>query len=213
MLPQCSHITKKRGVYYYRRRIPKSPNREVALSLRTRMFRVAECLATELDQEFRRLTEDVTTDDKIDLTPILRNYLKRRVETPHAPVYAFPEPGRSDASVDLEWIDGQLAEARSELTGRLYDHQRPLIDDLMEDNNIPEQYRNAFAHGLFQAHVQLWETFGLTLAQARAIIKEVATVTAIWRDTAKAAVGARSAEINRMASAFEHDDLKRALAL
>jgi len=65
----------------------------------------------------------------------------------------------------------------------------------------------------FQAHVQLWETFGLTLAQARAIIKEVATVTAIWRDTAKAAVGARSAEINRMASAFEHDDLKRALAL
>ena len=54
--------------------------------------------------------------------------------------------------------------------------------------------------------------FGLTLVQARAIIKEVATVTATWRDTAKA-VGARSAEINRMASAFEHDDLKRALAL
>jgi serine/threonine-protein kinase HipA len=44
------------------------------------------------------------------------------------------------------------------------------------------------------------------------IIKEVATVTATWRDTAKA-VGARAAEINRMASAFEHDDLKRALAL
>ena len=55
MLPQCSHITKKRGVYYYRRRIPKSPNREVVLSLRTRVFRVAECLANGLDQEFRRL--------------------------------------------------------------------------------------------------------------------------------------------------------------
>jgi hypothetical protein len=40
----------------------------------------------------------------------------------------------------------------------------------------------------------------------------VATVTATWRDTAKAA-GARSAQINRMASTFEHDDLKRALAL
>jgi serine/threonine-protein kinase HipA len=35
----------------------------------------------------------------------------------------------------------------------------------------------------------------------RAIIKEVATVTARWRDTAEAA------------GAFEHDDLKRALAL
>jgi serine/threonine-protein kinase HipA len=54
--------------------------------------------------------------------------------------------------------------------------------------------------------------FALTLAQARVIIKEVATVTATWRDTAKA-VGVRSVEITRMASAFEHDDLKRALAL
>jgi serine/threonine-protein kinase HipA len=56
------------------------------------------------------------------------------------------------------------------------------------------------------------EYFALTLPQARTIIKEVATVTAAWRDTAKT-VGARSAEITRMASAFEHDDLKRALAL
>lgn len=48
--------------------------------------------------------------------------------------------------------------------------------------------------------------------QVRAIIKEVATSTATWRETAKA-VGARSAEINRMASVFEHDDLQRALAL
>jgi serine/threonine-protein kinase HipA len=56
------------------------------------------------------------------------------------------------------------------------------------------------------------EYFALNLAQARAIIKEVAIVTATWRDTAKAA-SVRSAEINRMASAFEHDDLRRALAL
>ncbi|MCS0460263.1 hypothetical protein K8R51_17140 [Rhizobium favelukesii] len=56
------------------------------------------------------------------------------------------------------------------------------------------------------------EYFALALPQARAIIKEVATVTAKWRDTARA-VGARSAEITRMASAFEHDDLKRALAI
>ncbi|MFT4275710.1 MAG: HipA domain-containing protein [Rhodopseudomonas sp.] len=59
---------------------------------------------------------------------------------------------------------------------------------------------------------QASEYFALTLPQARAIIKQVATVTATWRDTAKA-VGARSAEITRMASAFEHDDLTRATAL
>ncbi len=56
------------------------------------------------------------------------------------------------------------------------------------------------------------EYFALTLSQARAIIKEVATVTATWRATAMT-VGARPAEITRMASAFEHDDLTRALAL
>ena len=56
------------------------------------------------------------------------------------------------------------------------------------------------------------EFFALTLAQARAVIKEVATAPVTWRQMAKAA-GARSAEISRMASAFEHDDLNRALSL
>jgi serine/threonine-protein kinase HipA len=56
------------------------------------------------------------------------------------------------------------------------------------------------------------EYFGLGLAAARLIIKEVATVTATWRKIARE-VGAKSAEISRMASAFEHDDLRRALAL
>ena len=56
------------------------------------------------------------------------------------------------------------------------------------------------------------EFFALTLPQARSIIGEVATVTKAWRDTARE-VGARAAEIDRMASAFEHEDLRRALTL
>lgn len=56
------------------------------------------------------------------------------------------------------------------------------------------------------------EFFALTLAQARTVIKEVATVTSTWRDTAMA-IGARASEIDRMASAFEHEELRRALAL
>ena len=44
------------------------------------------------------------------------------------------------------------------------------------------------------------------------MIKKVAAVTATWRDVARAA-GARAAEVKRMESAFEHDELKRALAL
>ena len=54
--------------------------------------------------------------------------------------------------------------------------------------------------------------FGLGLRPARTIVKEVATVTATWREMARI-VGVRAAEINRMASAFEHDNLTRALAL
>jgi serine/threonine-protein kinase HipA len=56
------------------------------------------------------------------------------------------------------------------------------------------------------------EYFGLGLLQARVIIKEVATATAQWRDVAQKA-GTRASEIHRMASAFEHDDLRRALDL
>lgn len=56
------------------------------------------------------------------------------------------------------------------------------------------------------------EYFGLGLESARVILKEVAGATSTWRDVAQE-VGARGVEINRMASAFEHDDLRRALAL
>ncbi|KXV48381.1 phosphatidylinositol kinase, partial [Gluconobacter albidus] len=54
--------------------------------------------------------------------------------------------------------------------------------------------------------------FELSLGQARSIIRDVATVTANWRNVAKAA-GARGSEINRMASAFEHTELRHALRL
>ena len=54
--------------------------------------------------------------------------------------------------------------------------------------------------------------FGLGLKPARAILKEVASATAAWREVAGQA-GARASEITRMASAFEHDDLERARAL
>jgi serine/threonine-protein kinase HipA len=54
--------------------------------------------------------------------------------------------------------------------------------------------------------------FGLGLPQARAVIREVAAAVATWGAVAKE-VGARPAEIARMSSAFEHDELARALAL
>ncbi len=54
------------------------------------------------------------------------------------------------------------------------------------------------------------EFFGLGARPARAIIREVAEASRTWRTVAEE-VGARRAEITRMASAFEHDDLQAAL--
>jgi len=54
--------------------------------------------------------------------------------------------------------------------------------------------------------------FGLQMAAADRMISEVAHATKTWRDVAKA-VCARPAEIRRMESAFEHDDLYHALRL
>lgn len=56
------------------------------------------------------------------------------------------------------------------------------------------------------------EYFALPLAKARTIIKEVAIATSTWRAVAKD-TGARAAEVQRMAGAFEHVELRRALAL
>lgn len=54
--------------------------------------------------------------------------------------------------------------------------------------------------------------FSLSLLDAREIIREVAAATRTWADCADAA-GARPAEVRRVASAFEHADLERALRL
>ena len=51
-LPQPSHITRKAGVYYCRRRLPGLAGGEVALTLRTKRYREAEHRAALLDDAF-----------------------------------------------------------------------------------------------------------------------------------------------------------------
>jgi serine/threonine-protein kinase HipA len=52
--------------------------------------------------------------------------------------------------------------------------------------------------------------FGLAVDRARAVAAQVGKAVSSWRNVA-ARLGIRAAEIDRMASAFEHDDLKAAL--
>jgi uncharacterized protein DUF6538 len=167
MLPQCSHITRKRGVYYYRRRLPGATKSEIALSLRTRMFREAQWLAAQLDQEFRGIIASLRQNkDTADVQRIAREYLKSKLDhdmeqreaASRQAVYAtYAEVGSSFAD-DLAWVETELQTARTELRERLYDHQRPLIDEVMEAHSLPPQVRNALAHAVFRANVEFWET-------------------------------------------------------
>lgn len=61
----------------------------------------------------------------------------------------------------------------------------------------------------FETVLESAAAFGLSIAEARAIGKQVASATARWRTVAKKH-GLSTTRIERMESAFEHDDLRRA---
>jgi serine/threonine-protein kinase HipA len=56
------------------------------------------------------------------------------------------------------------------------------------------------------------EYFGVSPGQARRVCGEVGLAVSRWRDEARRA-GIGAAEMDRMASAFEHDDLRKSLAM
>lgn len=84
-------------------------------------------------------------DQTADVQRIAREYLKSKLNhdmalreaSPHQAVYAtYAEPGFSFAD-DLAWVDAELKTAKTELRDRLYGHQRPLIDEIMEAHSLP----------------------------------------------------------------------------
>jgi integrase len=163
MLPQVTHIARKRGVYYYRRRLPRPLVGEITLSLRTRSFRRAEWLAQGLDGAFETAMSRTDGPSKADAA--VRAYLKRlldddfkeRIARPNEPLYPEISDGRSPQASDLEWIDAELEASRVELANRRYDAQRPLIEELMELEGVPEDQRDSFAHGVLRARVEFFE--------------------------------------------------------
>jgi hypothetical protein len=87
LFPQCSHITRKRGIFHYRRRLPGEAWREVTISLCTRHFREAEHRAGLVDRAFhdalaraRQAVSEAPATEAPDLGPILRDYLRKALE-------------------------------------------------------------------------------------------------------------------------------------
>ena len=91
-------MTRKRGVYYFRRRLPHPHFGEVTLSLGTRRYREAEYLAAAVASQFNNVTAKKMNSE--DLKPILREYLKgllardrdRLLKTPYHRAALAEEP-------------------------------------------------------------------------------------------------------------------------
>ncbi|HEX3882405.1 MAG TPA: site-specific integrase [Stellaceae bacterium] len=162
MAPQCSHITRKRGIYYYRRRIPCRPGREVAISLLTRDYREAQSRAERLDRVFR--TESLVQDRK-KLAAILRERLRADIEEDEAtwlrtpagePAYAYwldegQNAIRADITATQEWLDGARADAR----GRHFSGYEEAAEDIVVKYGLSGADLPIIALGLVQAKIAM----------------------------------------------------------
>jgi hypothetical protein len=111
----ATRLTRKDGVYYYRRRLPGPDRTDVAVSLGTRNFREAEHLAEGLDLLYSRTVK--TVSDPSELRTILRNFLREVLEDdttmrlaarPGLPVYTSPDQvneERDAVDADLEIVE------------------------------------------------------------------------------------------------------------
>lgn len=167
MLPLRSHLTLKRGIFYYRRKLPLPHVGEVAVSLRTSHYREAQHLARVADLAFRSFFRSVPS--MADIQTILRQHLvdaleedrARHLSTPHGrPVYV--QGGQLDdhdcpVDADLELIGTLLSDAREALATRNVKRVAHLVQTYMTLHDLGESQRHALAMGLLKADVQALE--------------------------------------------------------
>lgn len=160
------HLTRKDGVYYYRRRLPEHLGTDVALSLGTRRFREAEHLAEQLDEAFDRTVRTVTTP--VDLRAILRACLEdaldddttmRLAAPPRRPVYTgdVGDDDSDNLELDLQAVDYCLSEAKEALLVRDLESVDETVERLTKEHGVPDSARKALAYGVLEARVKLLE--------------------------------------------------------
>lgn len=162
--PHATHISRKKGMYYYRRRIPCS-TREVSLSLRTDDFWIAGRRSRALGSLF----DFVVSSRPLmipELQDILRRYLQRLIDEdlqrhlatpPGEPLYAGFVPASEEDAVDadMEVLSHIRSDLREALAHRKYERFGDEIDALMKENDLPASSRPALGMGVLQAQLQL----------------------------------------------------------
>ena len=161
---KCSHITRKRRVYYYRRRVPCLSGGEVAVSLRTRNYREAEHRAGRLDAVFRRAV--ATMQDRSALTIILRDRLRQQIgddeaqwlrTAPGRPAYTWVDDDEDPVKADIEATEGWLVEARIDARGRHFTGYEEAADAIIAEHGLSVADRSEVLLGLAQARIAMLE--------------------------------------------------------
>ena len=165
-LPQPSHITKKEGVYYYRRRLPKPHVSEIAISLRTRRFRLAEALGDDLSSAFDSFfTENTMT--AFDVQDALRSYLKAQLaalrelhlSTPYgARLHGQQRDSRPDAHQrDLRSVDAYIGVLKDALAKRASFQREEQAATIIGESEATFTDRVELALGLIRADLQVMQ--------------------------------------------------------
>lgn len=167
MFPQCSHITRKRGVFTYRRRLPRPLLGEVTLSLGTRSFWLAQAMVEALDQAFDcffQLPPMSTFDIKGALRTYLRDELrqlrdKHLATPPDRPVHATevhcPYDRHTIREADYNAIKWQIRSLQKHLRERNVGAYDLVADDLARGHTLAPEQRIEFALSLIQADIQV----------------------------------------------------------
>ena len=170
--PKRSHkdakaLSRKRGVYYFRRQLPEPLSGEIAVSLSTRNYREAEHLAELLNSAF--LTAVHSSPTAADLRSVLRRYLEEalaedtrtRLMLPTGlPVYGLGEAApnaRDPVAMDKDVIAIALSDARGALAARDFPSVQETVAILLEEHGLPDSSANALAYGILEANVCLFE--------------------------------------------------------
>ncbi len=164
-LTQCSHIARKRGVYYFRRRLPHPHRGDVALSLSTRNFRTAEYLAELLASAFEELVAHSMST--LDLQPILSEYLRERLafarskllKTPYgrAAFNSSADRYASPVDADVAAAEHMIEQFKEDLRKRDGRSIEPVMKRLADAKGVPEDQHHELSLGMLQASLQVQE--------------------------------------------------------
>lgn len=167
MFPQCSHITRKRGIFTYRRRLPRPLTGEVTLSLNTTSFWTARAIGEALDHAFDRFFK-MQSSSTFDIKAALRNYLRNELRQlrekhlatpPERPVHAtevhYPYDRHAAREADYNAIKWKVRRLKRNLREREVREYDLIVDDLTCGHTLSSHERTEFAFGLIQADIQV----------------------------------------------------------